>query len=176
MVGSAHPTRSKRMAGNQSNDHGSSDSPGIVGKMSRLRAHSGATAAELREFVKQLRGKAPQEVIGVIAQSDLIRATAMAAVGTVVLMIVFTVLPMLFKGSKGATEPAAPAAAAASDGNKATTPVVKNDDSKTTVTPSVAKTKEQEAADKLGIGETKTLDPKKSPLDSVGDDLFKDVK
>ncbi len=164
------------MAGNQSNDHGSSDSPGIVGKMSRLRAHSGATAAELREFVKQLRGKAPQEVIGVIAQSDLIRATAMAAVGTVVLMIVFTVLPMLFKGSKGATEPAAPAAAAASDGNKATTPVVKNDDSKTTVTPSVAKTKEQEAADKLGIGETKTLDPKKSPLDSVGDDLFKDVK
>ena len=163
------------MAGNQSNDHGSSDSPGIVGKMSRLRAHSGATAAELREFVKQLRGKAPQEVIGVIAQSDLIRATAMAAVGTVVLMIVFTVLPMLFKGSKGATEPTAPAAAA-SDGNKATTPVVKNDDSKTTVTPPVAKSKEQEAADKLGIGETKTLDPKKSPLDSVGDDLFKDVK
>ncbi len=158
------------MPGNPNNDPSASDSPGVIGQMSRLRVHSGATAAELRQFVKQLRGRTPQEVIGVIAQSNLIRATALAAGGTFILLIVFTILPILLGGSKTkpqAASPAAatsPAAAKTDDGGKAVAP------------PVTAKTKDQEAADKLGIGETKTLDPGKNPLDSVGDDLFKNIK
>lgn len=151
------------------------DSPGVIGQMSRLRAHSGATAAELREFVKQLRGRTPQEVIGVIAQSNLIRATAMAAGGTFIILIVFTILPILFGGSKAKPEAAAPAAPTAPVAEKPA--AAKTDDSSKAVVPPVtAKTKDQEAADKLGIGETKTLDPKKNPLEGAGDDLFKDIK
>ena len=162
------------MAGNKNNDPAASDSPGVIGQMSRLRANSGATAAELRDFVKQLRGRTPQEVIGVIAQSNLIRATAMAAGGTVVLLIIFTILPILFGSPKAKPEATAPVAATAPADVKAAT---KTDDNKTPVAPPVtAKTKDQEAADKLGIGETKTPDAKSNPLDSVGDDLFKDIK
>ncbi len=147
------------------------DSPGIIGKMSRLRANSGATAGELREFVKQLRGRSPQEVIGVVAQSNLIRATAMAALGTIVLLLVFTILPAMMAKPKPIaitppTPAAAPPAAAKTDDTKTTTPDPAN----------AAKSKDKEVADKLGIGETKTADPKRNPLDSVGDDLFKDIK
>jgi len=156
-------------------NNGPSGSSGIVGQMSRLKAHSGASAGELREFVRTLRGRNPQEVIGVLAQSNLIRATILAAAGTVVLLLVLTLLPAVF-ADKPKPADAKPAAVAAPTPSPAAT------DTKTAAKdaaapPDAPKAKDKaDALDKLGIGETKTSDPKRNPLDNAGDDLFKDVK
>lgn len=152
------------------------DVPGVRGQVSRLRVHSGATAAEIRQFIGQLRGRSPHEVIGVLAQSNLLRATGLAAAWTVGLLLVFTILPAIFAKPKN-VETATPVAATAPAADKSKPAVTDGKDS-TAVAPDT-KTKpasKTDVADKLGIGETKTLDPKKNPLDGVGDDLFKDIK
>jgi hypothetical protein len=157
-------------------NNGPSDSSGIVGQMSRLKAHSGASAGELREFVRTLRGRSPQEVIGVLAQSNLVRATMLAAAGTFVLMLVFTVLPAVMADKpKPADAKPAPVAAPPTPTPTATDAKTASKDAASTPTAPKAKDK-ADALDKLGIGETKTSDPKKNPLDNTGDDLFKDVK
>jgi hypothetical protein len=161
-------------------NNGPSDSPGFVGQMSRLRAHSGATAAELRTFVRQLRGRSPQEVIGTIAQSNLVRSTLLAAGAAVVLLLVFTIVPAMMAKPKPADSPSpatASAPAASKDGSQPAASDAKDGAAKPAPTD-VKSTQagQKDIADKLGIGETKTSDPKKNPLDSTGDDLFKDVK
>jgi hypothetical protein len=160
-------------------NNGPSDSPGIAGQMSRLRVHSGATAAELRAFVQQLRGRSPQEVIGTLAQSNLVRSTLLAAGATVVLLLVFTILPAMMAKPKPADSPT-PAAATPSapkDVAKPATADARDSGTKPGANDTkTIKTSQKDIADKLGIGETKTGDPKKNPLDSTGDDLFKDVK
>lgn len=150
--------------------------PGVRGQVSRLRVHSGATAAEIREFIGQLRGRSPHEVIGTLAQSNLFRATALAGAWTVGLLLVFTILPAIFSSPKQVEAPA-PAAATTPTADKAKPAVVEAKDGAAATTDTKTKTPSKtDVADKLGIGEIKTLDPKKNPLDGTGDDLFKDVK
>lgn len=70
-----------------------SESAPVGRKLRRLGADVAASGDELREFLQQFRGKSPQEVLGLVASSGLVRATCMAAAGCVVLVAVFTVLP-----------------------------------------------------------------------------------
>lgn len=159
-------------------NNGPSESPGILGQMSRLKANSSATATELRQFVRELRGRTPQEVIGTLAQSNLLRATVQATVGTVILMLLFTILPS-FAGNAPApaaakpepavTTPAKPAVADAKTTDKDSSAKATTDDKKKNPAG-------KDALEKLGIGETKTSDPKKNPLDNAADDLFKGIK
>lgn len=152
------------------------DLPGVRGQVSRLRVHSGATAAEIREFIGQLRGRSPHEVIGALAQSNLLRATGLAAAWTVGLLLVFTILPALFAKPKTVETPT-PVAATTPAADKSKPAAVDTKDSAAATGDTKTKTPSKtDVADKLGIGETKTLDPKKNPLDGTGDDLFKDIK
>lgn len=152
------------------------DLPGVRGQVSRLRVHSGATAAEIRQFIGQLRGRSPQEVMGVLAQSNLLRATALAAVWTVGLLLVLTILPAIFAKRK-AVETPAPVATTTPAADKSKPADANTKDSAAATGDTKSKTPSKtDVADKLGIGETKTLDPKKNPLDGAGDDLFKDIK
>jgi hypothetical protein len=72
---------------------GNSEPAPMGRKLRRLGADVVASGDELREFLQQFRGKSPQEVLGLVASSGLVRATCMAAAGCVVLVAVFTVLP-----------------------------------------------------------------------------------
>ena len=157
-----------------------SNSPGIAGQVSRLKHHSGATAAELRQFIGAMRGKSPQEVLGVLAQSGLVQATALAFAGSIVLLLAMTLLPAML-GDKPVDKAAAkPAAVTPTPAANATTA---DDKAKTEATTASkdgsakpATSDKDNVAKKLGINETKTADPKKNPLDNAGDDLFKDIK
>ena len=66
---------------------------GIARDLRQLQTHGAAGVAELREFLAQTRGRRPQEVLGLVAGSHLMRSVAVATVGAVVLLAVGTVGP-----------------------------------------------------------------------------------
>lgn len=95
---------------------------GLVGDIHRARAGATATAGELREFVKQLRGRSPQEMLGIVAGSSLIQSTIVASIITVVFMAAFTVGPYYWKKMNPKPVVAAPKAAAAPPATPAAAP------------------------------------------------------
>lgn len=176
---------------------------GLARDIERIKSGSTATAAELREFIGALKGKRPQEVMGLVAGSSLVQCTTLATIVTVVFMAVFTVGPYLFNklsppapvtAQAPAAAPAktelpaasAPQPAAAANANTAPAkndaPATKGETAKSSMpTPSgdplePSTANKQKALEKLGIGETKSTDPKKNPLENSADDLLKDLK
>ena len=149
----------------------------------RLQENGSATAAELREFVSQMHGRRPQEVLGLVAQSGLTQGLVLATVLTVAGIGLMTVVPyawaQAFPEQKSASaEPAsgggqqADAAAAQPQTSAQATDAPAVDP--TLDEPSQAN--KEDVLDKLGIGETKTSDPKTNPLEDKVDDLLKDLK
>ncbi len=153
----------------------------IGGELRRLKSDGAATAAELREFVGQMRGRSSQEVLGMVAESGLARSVLLATFGFAVLLIVFSAIPYYF-GDRDA-EASGPVAAEGADGAE---------DATQGGSPSAAQTATQPAADTagpssdtepngdevidaLGIGETKTVDPDKNPLEDSLDNLLDNI-
>ena len=73
---------------------------GLRGDVERLKANSSATAEELREFVGGLKGRSPQEVLGIVSATGLFKGTIQATVGMAVVLAVFTVLPWAIADEK----------------------------------------------------------------------------
>lgn len=153
--------------------------PGIgLGRdMTRLKTDGRATAAELREFVHQLRGRPANEVLGLVAESGLFQATVTATIGTLVLMAIFTAGP--YAWSKAFPEPpkkpkgdAAAAAAPAKDILDDNTTAAKKKPSADDETTD----RGNSVLDKMGESETRNSDPKKNPLEDSADDLLKELK
>lgn len=160
---------------------------GLKGDIHRAREGATASAAELREFVRQCRGKSPQEMLGLVAGSSLVQGTILATIITVIFMGAFTVGPYVMNKAvppvAKAPKPAPAAAPAAAPNATASTaapataaslpatsgPAVPTD-------PLAPPGSKSDIANKLGIGETKIADPKKNPLDAGADDLLKDLK
>src|SRR4051812_40802069 len=66
----------------------------------RIQEHGSLSVDELREFLATMRGKSPQEVLGLVASSDLLRATVQATVACILLLAVATVGPyFLYAGA-----------------------------------------------------------------------------
>ena len=158
---------------------------GLRGDIHRAREGAAAGAEELREFVKQLRGRSPKEALGVIAASDLVRATILATVITVIGLAAFTVGPYLWNKSKAPKEaptaaPAAPAAAPAAPAKPAPTTVAGPAGSlppgglpPAGLAPAGSTPVDPLSA--LKVNEVKTADPKSNPLENSKDDLLKDI-
>ncbi len=163
---------------------------GLKGDIYRAREGVSASADELKSFIAQFRGKSPQEVMGVIGGSGLVQATIQATVVTILGMALFTVGPYLMnkamppvKKVAAAPAPAAkpaetkiadttqqPAASGASAQGGAAAPPPAGEK----LDPANATNKQ--IMDKLGVGQTKTADPKSNPLENSADDLLKDLK
>ncbi len=137
----------------------------------KVRSSAGATVDEIREFLAQMRGKSPKEMLGIVASSNLVRSTATAAVGVAAMIVVFTIIPFAW------------GAIFSKDGGK------KKDESAEVAVVESKPEKETEAeeepsgpvrdagtADALGIGETKTAPSGVNPLDAATDDLLKDLE
>src|SRR5436190_18820503 len=91
------------------------DPPAVLaGDFRNLKTHGTASLAELKEFLGTLRGKSPQEVIGVVSSSMLIQSVALATGITVLMMVVFTIGPYLIWGPPKAKPADAAAVAPAS--------------------------------------------------------------
>ena len=150
---------------------------GIARDVRQVRAHSQATAAELREFLAETRGRSPQEVLGMVAGSSLVRSIALAAVGTVLVLAVGTIVPWLTSGETSDGKPSANAAAAVPE---ETTPAdepgstMKARDPSTAgaANPKPSPADAKKAVDVMGLGDTKAADPKSNPLEKNVDKLL----
>ncbi len=140
---------------------------GVMGNLSRIKRDSSYTLAELQAFLAEMRGRSPQEVLGMVSTSELVRGIALATVGCVVLIGVLTVVPYALRDTTAAaTKPAdaetqAPAATSETTAASTTAPVVADGDTKKQ--PSEADL--GAAAKALNIDEVKTADPSINPLD-----------
>lgn len=167
-------------------DHLSETRPkpgGIARDLSRLKSDGTATAAEIREFIGQMRGRSPQEMIGLVAASGLTRSMLLATFLFALLLAMLTVGPYVLWGRKAdgsapvaeeknveqenASESDQPAATDGPTEPAAPTPVVDTDD--TGLDP-------ERAIDAMGIGETRAADPEKNPLEDKLDNLLDGIE
>ena len=153
---------------------------GLGRDLDRLKKHGGMTLTEMREFIRQLHGRKPSEVLGIVSNNALIRALGESVVYSGLLIVVLTVVPFLFasdeKVSGSKTSPAIQA------NNEATSPAAATDNpvsgTATAVTGadgSITTEDAQKAVKAMGLGETKTADPDKNPLDNL-DNLLDNAK
>ena len=150
-------------------DSGLPAKTGSVIGIKRLSADAAATTAELRNFVRGLKGRSPQEVMGMVASSALTQAMIVSTIGTIAIISVLTVVPFVFSSPPKA-KPSKPTASVSAEPE----PTKGNADSKkasTSGTPSEEDIKKASKA--MGLDETKTADPKKNPLDKLDNLLDK---
>ena len=142
--------------------------PGIGGELGQMRENGKASAEEIRAFLKSVRGKSPQEVLGTIAQSGLAMSILWATIGCAVLLVVFSVIPYVLSGEDEAEAPSAKKAQAEKKepAEAEQTAQAKPNENETPAGP------DPSLPDKLGIGETKASDPKKNPLEGNIDNLL----
>ncbi|MCA9067273.1 MAG: hypothetical protein KDA84_00005 [Planctomycetaceae bacterium] len=151
--------------------------PGIGGELHHMRENGRASAQELRDFLKSVKGRSPQEVLGVVAQSGLATSILFSTIGCVVLLVVCSVIPYQLNklsASEESEKSSAKAKVDSEEENTATPPPANQQATKTTEpqneTPGNGP--DPSLPDKLGIGETKNADAKTNPLDSKIDNLL----
>jgi hypothetical protein len=140
-----------------------------VRDVENLKQNGAASLEELKEFLGNLQGRSPQEVVGIVSTSLLVQSMVLSTVGVLAVLAIFTVGPYFVYGppkekrTAAAPPPAAAPveAAAPSEAGKAGEP------------SEADKTK---ALQKLGVDETKDADPQSNPLEKNLDKLLDDVK
>lgn len=153
-------------------------SSGIKGDMQRLKSDAGATAEEVRDFIANLKGRSPQEVLGAVSESGLIQATVQATFACIVLLVALTVVPWWFDDGLTDGERAAvvmtaemvadSASAEAEVATDSTSESTQDSPSSDTPTDNDA----ARAAAAMKIDETVVTDPKTNPLDGNLDKLL----
>jgi hypothetical protein len=68
------------------------------GDLRQLKQNSSATVAELKAFLHELKGKSPQEMLGVVASSQLVRAIGISCVIVLAAIVIFTAIPFAMGG------------------------------------------------------------------------------
>lgn len=130
-----------------------------------LKTNSRATVQELQEFLRELRGKSPQEMLGVVASSQLFRATILSVILVTGAIFALTALPYFF----GEEPPAAPAPVAAA-------PVAEPAPPEPTPTVTDPATPEPGPLAPLGVNDQLPAPPNTNPLEDKGDDFLKDLE
>ncbi len=151
-------------------------STGIAADMKRLKSDTASTAEEVREFIANLKGRSPQEVLGAVSESGLVQATIQATFGCLIVLVACTVVPWALKSDE-------PAVAAATDST--TTAATDASDDAADDPPSETASADApsgnnapgssdaaRAAAAMKIDETVVTDPKSNPLDGNLDKLL----
>ena len=146
---------------------------GLTKDIRRLKESGSASVAELREFLKSLKARNPQEVIGIVSSSLLVQSLGISCVITVVLMVVFTAGPYFVYGP---TKPNAVAAKpSATTGSRAASDGAASTGNSPSAGTAASGVRDAENAVKvMGLDETKSADPKKNPLDKPDIDKLLD--
>jgi hypothetical protein len=152
-------------------------STGIAADMKRLKSDTASTAEEVREFIANLKGRSPQEVLGAVSESGLVQATVQATFFCMVVLVACTVLPWALKPEEpvvaAESEPAAAAVVneasedAAVDNQLETASAGARSSGDSPSSSDAAR-----AAAAMKIDETVVTDPKKNPLDGNLDKLL----
>ncbi|NQT39554.1 MAG: hypothetical protein HQ581_18805 [Planctomycetes bacterium] len=148
---------------------------GIGGDVTRLKSDASATVAELRQFLGNMRNRSPQEVLGLVATSGLARSVLLATVLIAGLLVALTAVPYYYQGSEAA-EPKKPSGqtAAAAQAPAESSPAEPASPAATTAGGSP--TDPDRAVDAMGIGETRSSDPKQNPRETDLDNLLDGIE
>ena len=140
---------------------------GIGGITSDIRSvkHNGAASiTELREFMRSLKGRKPQEAMEIASNNGLIQGLVISTIGFLVVLFVFTLIPFFLDEDEVVTQqgitPTSENAGTADQTDSSQNPTAQG----------------EELLDKLQIGETKTADPDANPLDSQFNDLLDGIE
>ena len=133
------------------------------GEIRQLKHNTGATAAELKAFLAEFKGRSPQEMLGIVAASKLIRALGLSTAIVAVAIVVFTAIPYFLRGEEAA-------AAESADPPVAEEPAERPEP---TPEPVAEETPPPEVdLSKLGVDEEKEAPPDVNPLETKGDDFL----
>lgn len=137
-----------------------------------------STPAELNQLLQGMGGTNPHDLLGAGVQVSLAGAMAQATVVALLFLAVFTFGPHLWSTPIGAKGSAPDAARTATPDTSKTAPAlpVAPDKGKVTVESPKQPPVSKDALEKLGVTETKKVDPKVNPLDKAADDLFKELE
>lgn len=142
-----------------------------AGDVRRMKTASSASVQELKEFLRQHRGKSSQELLGELGQTSLFQAMVKSTISCLVLMAVLTLVPFFTAGEPqpkkakakplASAAPVAPTAAATA----------------TTEATGVPQGVDVEQAQKvLGLDETKAAPADVNPREKDLDNLLDGVK
>lgn len=133
-----------------------------------LKANSGATVSELQDFLRELRGKSPQEMLGVVASSQLFRATILSMILVAVALFALTAIPY-FLGNEPAPEAATVVEATPTlPAIPTTAPPVPE--------PNLIDPEKPKNLAPLGINEELPAPPNSNPLEDKGENFLKDLE
>jgi hypothetical protein len=133
-----------------------------------LKANSGATVSELQDFLRELRGKSPQEMLGVVASSQLFRATILSMILVAVALFALTAIPY-FLGDEPAPEAATVVEATPTlPAIPTTAPPVPE--------PNLIDPEKPKNLAPLGINEELPAPPNSNPLEDKGENFLKDLE
>lgn len=151
-------------------------STGLAADMKRMKSDASSTAEEVREFIANLKGRSPQEVLGAVSESGLVQATIQATFGCMAVLVVCTIAPWALNSEE--------AAAVAAEAETAAAPPEVSEDTTTEPSTETASTDSAaggdgseetdtaRAAAAMKIDETVITDPKSNPLDGNLDKLL----
>lgn len=128
-----------------------------------LRDNSRATVGEIQAFLRELKGKSPQEMLGVVAQSGLFRSLVLSTGLVVGGILLFTAIPYFM----GSDEKPAPV-------SEPPIPVEAPLETPKTLEPAAEPA--PDPLSKLGVGEELSAPPNTNPLENKGDDFLKDLE
>jgi hypothetical protein len=154
---------------------GGTTSHGITGDLSRIKNDGAATVAEIKDFLAQMKGRSPQEMLGALAKSGLTAGIVVSILLFIAILVAGTLGPYLLWGpgqqATAAAAPAEPGEEPAAEGQTA-----EGQPSETVGAPESEQSDREKAVEVMGLGETKTADPDENPLEGELDDLLDRVK
>ncbi len=130
-----------------------------------LKANSSATVQELQLFLRELKGKSPPEMLGIVASSQLIRAIILSVILVIVAIFALTAIPY-FLGNKETPNPEQPIVI--NPAPPAPEPKEAN--------PPPNQIKPAEPLAPLGVNEKKTAPANVNPLEDDGGSFPKDLE
>lgn len=128
-----------------------------------LRENSSATVHEIQAFLGELKGKGPQEMLGVVAASNLFRSLMLSTAIVTGGILLFTAIPYFM----GGVEKPAPVA-------EKPVPVEAPVEAPKPVEPATEPA--PDPLSKLGVGEELSAPNDTNPLEDKGDDFLKDLE
>lgn len=135
-----------------------------------LNTNSKATVAELKSFLRELKGRTPQEMLGVVAASQLIRALATSTLLVGAGILIFTAIPFFLSGGEEATAVTPESEVVTPDAAPSAPPEA------SPTTPPPVEATPGDPLSKLGVGEEKTAPTNVNPLENQSDDFLKELE
>ncbi len=138
-----------------------------------LQSNTSSTTAEVRTFLAEMQGKSPREMLGVIAQSDLVSSLLVSTAIICFLLVAFTGLAFAMGNDE------AQPTAASTGSAPANQPAQENSGKAPTTGTTDNSTPAEKAAKALKVDQEKKGDPKEPDLfdgKNSGDDILNDLK